>query len=105
MSNRKYDEAFKQNAVQLVESGSTAAQVSRDLGISVNQLYTWCAKYRKTPSKHGNASENQDEVKKLQKELSYARMELDILKKAVTIFSRSELSSTGPMTDPLLRRR
>jgi transposase len=105
MSHSKYDDAFKRNAVKLVESGTTAAQVARDLGIPVNQLYMWCSRYRKTPSKHGNASENQDEVKKLQKELTRTRMELDILKKAITIFSRSELSSVDSTTDPLLRRR
>lgn len=88
MSQQKYDEAFRRNAVQLVESGQSGAQVARDLGIPASQIYSWCAKYRTTVSKHGNASENQSEVSKLRKELSLARMELDILKKAVTIFSR-----------------
>lgn len=90
MSQQKYDEAFRRSAVQLVESGQSGAQVARDLGVPASQVYAWCGKYRAVPSKHGNASENQGEVAKLRKELALARMELDILKKAVTIFSRSE---------------
>ena len=90
MSQQKYDEAFRRSAVQLVESGQSGAQVARDLGVPASQVYAWCQKYRAAPSKHGNASENQSEMAKLRKELALARMELDILKKAVTIFSRSE---------------
>jgi transposase len=90
MSQQKYDEAFRRNAVQLVESGQTAAQVARDLGIPASQIYAWRRKYGTSPSQHGNASEHQSEVAKLRKELALAQMELDILKKAVTIFSRPE---------------
>jgi transposase len=93
MSQQKYDESFRRNAVQLVESGQSGAQVARDLGVPASQIYTWCAKYRRAASKHsthGNASENQSEVAQLRKELSLARMELDILKKAITIFSQPE---------------
>jgi transposase len=88
MSNQKYDEAFKRNAVQLVESGQSVSQVAKDLGVPANQLYAWCKKYRRTPSQHGNALSNQDEVTLLRKELARTQMELDILKKAIAIFGR-----------------
>ncbi len=90
MGNQKYDEVFKRNAVQLVESGQTGAQVARDLGVPANQLYAWCQRYRTRPSAHGNASQNQDETTRLRKELARAEMELDILKKAMSIFARPE---------------
>jgi len=90
MSHITHDEEFKQNAVRLVESGQTAAQVSRDLGVPAHQLYAWCKRYRTTRSVHGNASHNQDEVTQLRKELERTKMELDILKKAMTIFARPE---------------
>ena len=39
---RKYDREFKIEAVKLVtRSDKTQAQVSRDLGVSVNQLAHW----------------------------------------------------------------
>lgn len=88
MSHQKYDESFQRNAVQLVASGQTAAQVARDLGVPANQLYAWCKRYRATPSTHGNATANQDEVTRLRKELARAEMELDILKKAITFFKQ-----------------
>jgi transposase len=90
MSNIKYDEAFKRNAVRLVESGQSAARVAQDLGLRANQLYSWRKRYGATPSVHGNASHNQDEVTQLRTELERTKMELDILKKAVGIFSRPE---------------
>ena len=88
MSKTKYDESFKQNAVSLVEAGTPAAQVARDLGISPYLVYTWRKEYGTKPSTHGNASENQDDVTQLRKQVERYRAELDILKKAVGIFSR-----------------
>jgi transposase len=88
MSNQKYDESFKRQAVSLVEGGTSAAQVARDLGIAVNQLYSWRKQYGTTPSTHGNAASNQDEVTRLRKELARKEAELEILKKAMGIFSQ-----------------
>jgi transposase len=88
-TQQKYDERFRRNAVQLVESGQTAAQVARDLGVPASQLYAWCKTYRTAPSSHGNAVVNQDEAGRLRRELAAARAELDILKKAIGIFGRS----------------
>ena len=45
-NHSKYDVGFKQNAVGLVESGQTAAQVARDLGVPVERLYQWVKQYR-----------------------------------------------------------
>lgn len=88
MSNQKYDEAFKRQAVSLVEGGTSAAQVARDLGIAANQLYNWMKRYRSVGSTHGNAAENQAEVARLRKELARKEAELEILKKAMGIFSQ-----------------
>lgn len=87
MSEIKYDETFRRNAVSLVDQGTPAAQVARDLGIPVHRLYAWCKRYRNTASVHGNATANQEEVTRLRKQLARAEAELDILKKAMSIFS------------------
>ena len=91
MVNKKYDEEFKRNAVRLVESGQTAARVARDLGLRANQIYLWRKRYGTSPSVHGNASANHDEFTRLRKELERTKMELDILKKAIGIFTRPEV--------------
>ena len=88
MSKVKYDESFKRNAISLVEGGTPAAQVARDLGISAHLVYTWRKQYGTTPSTHGNSAENQDELTQLRKRLERSEAELDILKKALGIFSR-----------------
>lgn len=88
MSQKTYDESFKQNAVSLVEAGTSAAQVARDLGISSYLVYTWRNEYGTKPSTHGNALENQDELTKARKRAARSEAELDILKKALAIFSR-----------------
>ena len=103
MGHRKYDEAFKRNTVQLVEGGQTVAQVARDLGLSPNQVYLWRTKYVRTPSTHGNALHNQDEMTVLKKELARTRMELDILKKAITIFSQYPEMKPDPLAQRLRR--
>lgn len=88
MSKVKYDESFRKNAVSLVESGTSASQVARDLGISAHLVYAWRKQYGTKPSSHGNATDNQSEVVQLRKQLERTQAELDILKKAVGIFSR-----------------
>lgn len=91
MSNtrKRYDEAFKQNAVRLVESGQSAAAVARDLGLHVETLYQWVKRYRQTPAKSsvGHSSTRSSELEALRKENELLKMERDILKKAVGIFS------------------
>lgn len=88
MPQKIYDESFKRNAVSLVEAGTPAAQVARDLGISDYLIHTWRKHYGTKPSTHGNALANQDELTTVRKQLARAEAELDILKKAMSIFSR-----------------
>jgi hypothetical protein len=50
IERRKYTEAFKQEAVRLMEtSGKPVAQRARDLGINDNNLYRWRSR---PPSQH-----------------------------------------------------
>lgn len=100
MANKsKYDEAFKQNAVGLVMSGHKASQVARDLGLNPETLYQWVRKHREstetTPlhrerlsTPKSESSEDARELARLRKEVELLRMERDILKKAVGIFSQ-----------------
>lgn len=93
---KKYDEAFKQNAIGLVLSGHKASQVARDLGLNPETLYQWLRKHRDETgsSSVGEAAPalpgvvDRLENERLRKELELVKMERDILKKAVGIFSR-----------------
>jgi transposase len=88
MGKQKYDESYQRHAVSLVASGSSKAQVARDLNISDHLIYGWCKKYEIGSSSDGNQTSSPDEVRQLRKQLERAQAELDILKKAVSIFSR-----------------
>jgi transposase len=91
---RKYTEEFKQEAVRLMESsGKSVAQLGRDLGINDNNLYRWRGLYgsQSQDNTHGGMVEMEVELKRLRREVEVLRQERDILKKAMSIVSRSQL--------------
>jgi len=81
----RYDEDFKREAVNLVATtGKSAAAIARDLGISDASLYAWI----KQAKPYGKLTEEGKELARLRKELADVRLERDVLKKAVAIFSK-----------------
>ncbi len=94
---RKYDRDFKRNAVLLcAEPGRTIAGVAQNLGIAKDLLYRWRREYHLSNGKTafpGNGIEaltdEQKQIKELEKKLRETEMERDILKKAMAIFSRA----------------
>lgn len=95
-SYRKYTEEFKLEALQLLaSSGKTASQLERDLGITDGMLLKWRERYQVIHPETGQASlEPSDmeaakrEIKRLERELREVAEEREILKKAMSIFSR-----------------
>jgi transposase len=93
--NRYYDPDFKREAVRLVlVEGRSIRDVERSLGITIGLLKCWIKSHRSSIvgqefSVSGDLSseESVKRIKLLEKELAQARMERDILKKAVAIFS------------------
>jgi|SRR5579871_3704345 transposase-like protein len=94
---RRYDKQFKADAIALVQSGRTAVEVARDLGVS-----TWAVRYWIRQAREGTLSESkklatetpqQREMRRLQQEIDYLRRQRDILKKALAIVSDSNPSS------------
>lgn len=93
IERRMYTEEFKREAVRLMEtSGKSIAQLARDLGINDNNLYRWRSAYG-SPAEQvsaGSMTEIEAELKRLQRENEVLRQERDILKKAMSIVSRSQ---------------
>ncbi|MEL1239856.1 transposase [Flavobacterium flavipallidum] len=90
-----YDPEFKIKAVQLSEERSNLSELARELGIKVSLLYKWRKDYQEYgegsfPGK-GNLklTPEQERIHELEKKLKDAEMERDILKKAISIFSKS----------------
>lgn len=86
---RKYDEDFKQGAVELVvQTGRRIAQVARELGINEGTLGNWCAKRRRAGQDgQGELSESERaELDRLRKENVELRMQRDVLKRSVALW-------------------
>lgn len=92
---RNYTKEFKREAVSLTtEGGRNLAEVARNLGVHENVLYRWRREYMKDtevsfPGK-GNLKPEDEEYRRLQKELYDVKMERDILRKALAIFSQHQ---------------
>lgn len=84
---RKYDAAFRAEAVRRVTAGQPAAGVARALGLSPSVLARWLAAARR-PASAVAEQELAAENRRLRAALAVAEQERDILKKAVTIFSQ-----------------
>jgi len=93
---RKYATEFKLEALEILKRGDkSAGEIERDLGITPGLLVKWRARYqiiqkgerevRLGPSDLEGAKA---EIRRLQRELSAAEEEREILKKALNIFSR-----------------
>jgi transposase len=96
MNKRKiYTTEFKREAVTLLEQpGASVAKIATDLGVSSHSLYAW-QKATKEQGKlafpgHGKIalSAEQEENRRLKRELELVKQERDILKKAVGFFAR-----------------
>lgn len=93
-AKRNYSEAFKEKAVSLSYQRENIKELADELGVQVQRIYKWRASARKHVNlksiTNSKLQEELPEVKRLKKELKNAQLELEILKKAVHIFSKSD---------------
>ena len=90
---KTYTKEFKQEAVQLVKrSGKPMSQIARELGVSDSALSKWCKQWAEQGEQafpgSGHQSAEQEEIRRLKRELEVTRQERDIVKKVVGIYSR-----------------
>ena len=83
---RQYDAEFKRQALQMIADGRSVVSVSQALGVSEGILYNWRSKAKKKSGLSNGTAEA--EIKELRKRLKEAEKDRDILKKALSIFSR-----------------
>jgi transposase len=82
---KTYTKEFKLEAVRLVKSsGKPMSQVARELGISDSALYPWCKPWAEQGEQafpgSGHQTAEQEEIRRLKRELDVTRQERDILK-------------------------
>jgi transposase len=79
-TRRKYDEMFKQQAMQMLRLGQSVPTVAEALGIGEGVLYKWKQAQRPAAA--------DQELEQLRARLKQVETERDILKKALSIFCR-----------------
>lgn len=93
---KRYSKEFKSEAVSLLRTpGMTIAQAARNLGVAQSQLYKW----RRDSDTHGAAAfpgkgnllPQDEEVRRLKRQVDELRMERDILKKAAAYFAKDHV--------------
>ncbi len=100
---RKFDLAFKEEAVQLwLTSGRSARVVAGELGINENSLHNWKARFAPAPPGGGGGAgakrtlaQAEAEIAALRREADNLRQQRDILKKTLGILSEPPPSATG----------
>jgi transposase len=93
MRRRRFDRAFKLEAVKLVrERGVSAAQAARDLDVHENVLRKWIKEFAADPQHafpgQGQMKPEQQEIERLRREVIRLKAERDILKKATAFFAK-----------------
>jgi transposase len=90
---KTYDRQFKLDAVNLVVNGGrSVSEAARELGINPNVLHRWKRHLTEDgtdafPGK-GRLGPQEEELRRLRRELEQAKEDRDILKKALAFFSK-----------------
>ena len=95
VSNEKKAE-FKREAVRLLSEGKKpASELARELGVRRNQLYKWKDVVDQSgqaafpgPGRRSGAQTQAAEVARLKRDLTQAKEEVEILKKAAVFFAK-----------------
>jgi transposase len=90
-----YTKEFKQEAVRLVKSsGKPMSHIARELGVSDSALYHWCKQWAEQGEQafpgSGHQTAQEEELRRLRRELEVTKQERDSFKKALHIFSRGQ---------------
>ena len=101
---KKYTKSERLEIVKLsLDEDTRVTELAERFGISANTIYNWRTRYYKEndiqPSGQGVKvmSDEEREIAKLKKQLREARLERDILKKAISIFSKEDRKSTNSL--------
>jgi transposase len=86
---KKYSKEFKEDVLNMLRTGEKkVSALSKDLGISEQIIYRWNQKNGATHQECEKLGDQEKELRELRKRLAEVTEERDILKKAVSIFSK-----------------
>ena len=87
-----YPAAFRQQLIELVETGKTPAELAREFGVTAQTIANWVGqaaidKGKPLPGKPGLTTAEREELSRLRRENRRLQMERDILAKATAWFA------------------
>jgi transposase len=91
---RQFSAEYKREAVRLVEDGRSVLDVARSLGIRPDMLRRWRRQLATVTDVseafpgHGKLTSQDEEIRRLRRELEVARQERDFLKRATVFFAK-----------------
>ena len=90
---RKYDKAFKLEVLKMIQqSDKTIKSIAQELGIHPGVISRWRKQFREQENEafpgKGHQTPEDEEIRRLKKELTDVKEERDILKKAVAFFAK-----------------
>lgn len=88
-SRRKFSKEFKQDVLNMLKTGNKSVpELSEEIGISESVIYRWYKKNNGNAKEEEKLSGQEKELRELRAKLADITEERDILKKAVSIFSK-----------------
>jgi transposase len=95
VSRRRFTREFKIETVKLVtDANNSVSQIAVDMGIHPNTLYKWTRQFSDRPQNAfpgtGHLTSEAEMIRQLKRENERLKMERDILKKAMAIFSKDQ---------------
>ncbi|GEN90651.1 transposase [Tetragenococcus koreensis] len=81
---KQYNQETRELVLRLNEQGQSVTSLAREYGIAEQTIYKWKKAY--TPDKETGKS--QAELQQMEKEMHRLKQENDILKKAITLFTK-----------------
>jgi len=89
-SHSPYAPEFRLQMIELVRSGRTAGELSREFGCSSQTIRNWVRQVDRDEGRRddGHTTQESEEIRRLRRENRQLREERDILKKAAAWFAR-----------------
>ena len=92
---KKYDKAFKEQVVQrIISGGASISQMAEEVGVHYTTIRDWVRFYKRDGDNafpgSGNLKPEDEELRRLRRELADVKEENEILKKAAAYFAKNQ---------------